>query len=139
MKIKLSDIEDAYLFVSSDQPFVNFAYVSKSKGETYIHSEMFGDEDDLPEDIYESDDYIEIPHKIDLNLGQKLVWEFVKKEIPSHENKVRGFFSKKGAYTRYKDFLEQINLLDKWYEFENYETQKALKTWCKENKIEIED
>jgi hypothetical protein len=138
MKIEFSEIEMAFDFVSSDQPLMNVAYVSKSRGETYIHSEMHGEEDDLPDDIYESDDYIEIPHKNDLDLGQKLVWKFVEREIPGLEHKVRGFFSRREAYSRYKTFLEQIDLLEKWYDYENSETQKALRAWCEENEIETD-
>ena len=72
-------------------------------------------------------------------MGQRLVWRFVEKEIPGLEPKVRGFFSRRGAYSRYKAFLAEIDLLDKWYEFEDRETQKALRTWCAENEIELED
>lgn len=138
MKIQLSEIELAVDFVSTDQPFMNVSYVSKSKGKTYIHSEMYGEEEELPDDIYESDDYVEIPHKKDLDLGQKLVWRFVEREIPGLESKVRGFFSRRGAYSRYKAFLEEIDLLEKWYEFENSETQRALRAWCEANEIETD-
>jgi hypothetical protein len=98
-----------------------------------------GDFDELPEDIYENDDYIEIPHKNDLGLGQHLVWHFVEKEIPGLVDKVRSFFSRKGAYSKYKAFLEEIGLLDKWYEFEDARAKEALLQWCKDNGIEIDN
>jgi hypothetical protein len=138
MKIKFSEIEMAFNFVSSEQPEFHSAIVSKSTGETYYHTELGDNFDEFPEEAYESEDYIEIPHKNDLDLGQRLVWRFVEKEIPGLEPKVRGFFSRRGAYARYKTFLEEIGLLEKWYEFESSETQKALRAWCEENEIETD-
>lgn len=135
--MSFSEIEDAFGFVSSDQPYMHRAYVSKTTGETFYQSDT-SDLDELPEDIYENDDYIEIPHKNDLNLGQRLVWQFVEKEIPGLADKVRSFFSRKGAYSRYKDFLEEVGLLDKWHEFEDSRTREALIQWCKDNEIEID-
>ena len=60
------------------------------------------------------------------------------REIPGLKDKVRGFFSRRGAYSRYKAFLEEIDLLEKWYEFEDSETQQSLREWCKENEIETD-
>ena len=47
-----------------------------------------GDSDDLPEDVDESDKYIEIPHKNELDLGRNLVFQFVSKHIPEEIVKV---------------------------------------------------
>lgn len=61
--IDFSDLEDAFLFVGSDQPFMNSAIVNKRTGETFYQSELSGI-DDFPEN-FEGDDFIEIPHKND--------------------------------------------------------------------------
>ncbi len=137
MKIKFSDVVMSYDYVSSDQPLMNSAFISKRTGQIYYHSEMY-DSDELPEDIYENDDYIEIPHRNDLDLGQHLVWQFVNREIPGLADTVRGFFSRRGAYSKYRSFLEGIGLLKKWNEFEDTRTKETLKEWCKENGIEID-
>lgn len=138
MKIKFTDIEFAFDFVSSEQQGIHSVIVSRSKGALYYHTEIGDNFDEIPEDVYENDDYVEIPHKNDLDLGQRLVWRFVDREIPGLKDKVRGFFSRSGAYSRYKAFLEKIDLLEKWYEFENSETQQSLREWCKENEIETD-
>ena len=104
MKIKFSDIELAFDFVSSEQPGIHTAIVSRSRGETYYHTEISDNFDEIPEDVYENDDYVEIPHKNDLDLGQRLVWRFVDREIPGLKDKVRGFFSRRGAYSDIKRF-----------------------------------
>ncbi len=137
MKIKFQDIELAFEYVSSAQPFMNSAYISKTTGQIYYHSEMY-DSDELPEDFYERHDYIEIPHKNDLDLGQSLVWQFVNEEIPGLTDKIRGFFSRRGAYSRYKSFLEEIGLLQRWYDFENERQTKVIREWCEENDIKLD-
>ncbi|MCP3873706.1 MAG: hypothetical protein GY699_11190 [Desulfobacteraceae bacterium] len=136
METKFQNIELAFDYVSSAQRFMNTAYISKSTGKIYYQSEMY-DSDELPEDIDVTDDYIEIPHKNDLDLGQHLVWQFVDIEIPDQNDKIRGFFSRRGAYSNYKSFLEEIGLLEKWYKFENNKTKEVLQEWCKNNRIEI--
>ena len=137
-KINFSDIELAFDFVSSEQPFTNTAVISRTEGKVYYQSELDDEFEGIPEDVDGSYDYIQVPHKNDLDLGQPLVWKFVEKEIPGLYEKVRGFFFRKGAYSRYKAFLEQIGLLDKWYDFENAARQRALREWCKENNIETD-
>jgi len=129
--MNFSEIESAFEFVSMDQPYAHRAYLSKTTGETFYQSEM-NDFDELPEDIYEIDDYIEIPHKNDLGLGQRIVWQFVEKEIPGLADKVRSFFSRKGAYSKYKAFLEEIGLL---INDMNSKTQKQKKPCCNGVKI----
>jgi hypothetical protein len=136
--MKFDDFELAFDFVSMGQPFEHSAYISKITGETYYHSE-FGDSDEIPDDIYENDDYVEIPHKNDLDLGRNLVFQFVEQEIPKHYEEVRSYFSHKGAYSRYKDFLEGINMLDKWYEFEARKTKAALLNWCEKKGLKFNE
>ena len=134
--INFSDIEDAFLYVSSDKPFMNTALLNKKTGETFYHSE-FSDEDNFPEDV-ENEDYIEIPHKNDLNLGRNLVFDFVLKYIPEKFDEVDSFFHRKGAYSNYKYLLEKLNLIDKWHKFEDEKIKTILLEWCRENGIQVE-
>ena len=138
MKIKFDDIENAFLYVSMSHMLENQAILCKETGEIFYISEM-GDSDDLPDDIDESDNYIEIPHKNELDLGRELVFRFVSEHLPEEYNRVAQVFRKKGAYSRYKDLLEHEGLLEKWYEFENDAQSKALREWCKENNIDLAD
>jgi len=134
--INFSKIEDAFLFVSSDQRFMNTAVLNRKTGEIFYRSELSG-EDDFPEDV-ESENYIEIPHKNDLNLGRDLFFDFVLKYIPEKSDEVDSFFHRKGAYSNYKYLLENLNLLDKWYKFEDEKTKTVLLGWCRENGIQVE-
>ena len=133
-----SEIEDAFLFVSSAPPFEHSAYLNRETGKFYYVSAL-GDSDELPDDLEESDKYANIPHKNDLDLGRDLVFAFVSANLPDEYGKVRGFFSGRGAYARYKDLLESKGQLDAWYEFEKRSIEEALRKWCTENGIAITD
>ena len=135
--ISFSDLEDAFLFVSSESPLAHSAVINKNTGKTYYQSDLSGF-DDFPEDV-ESEDYIGIPHKNDLDLGSNLVFEFASKFIPDKYDDVNRIFNKKGAYRRFKALLESLEMLEKWYDFENERTKLALLDWCKQNNLEIPD
>ena len=136
MTVSFDDIENAFFFVSMDQQFMHNAYLCKESGEIFYTSEM-GDSDELPEDIDDPDKYITIPHKNDLDLGKSLVIEFTSKYLSEELDRVYSIFRRKGAYSRYKDFLLQKGFLDEWYEYENERQDKILKEWCRSNNIEI--
>jgi len=129
-------IEEAFLFVSGAAPFEITAVIHRKTGETFFASDM-ADLDELPEDLDESDDYIGIPHKNDLDLGKSLVMDFVRSRCPEEVDRVLTTFSRRGAYRRFKDLLEQKSLLDEWYDFEQQRTRQALLDWCEENGIEL--
>lgn len=140
--MKFFDVEECYHFVNFDGGGLNSAYISKSTGKTYFYRDDsdWGDTfEELPEDIDDDDDFIAVPTQRDLNLGQAMIWEFVSKEIPGLEQKVREIFSRKGAYRRYRDFLEYNGLVDKWHAFENARVKEVLIEWCEENGISLED
>ncbi|MGM0787963.1 MAG: UPF0158 family protein [Thermodesulfobacteriota bacterium] len=138
MAISFDDIENAFLFVSMDQQFMHNAFLCKETGQIFYTSE-FGDSDELPEDIDYSEKYIAIPHKNELELGKALVFEYVSKYLPEEFDRVNSIFRKPGAYSRFKALLDRTGLLDKWYEFENERQRNALRQWCIENNIELED
>jgi hypothetical protein len=73
-----------------------------------------------------------------LDLGKPLVLEFSAMYLSDNLEKVNSFFHKKGAYSKFKNLLEEKRLLDKWYAFEKEEQNKALRQWCKENNINCE-
>ena len=136
--MKYSDIEDAYFFVSMSPQYEHSVMLNKDTGDMYYLSEL-GDSDELPEDADESDSYISIPHKNDLDLGIRLVMDFAAEYCPAELRQVQDIFRRKGAYSRYKDFLETKGLLDKWYDFEKRHTEVELRQWCEGNGIELTD
>lgn len=136
---KLDEIHSAFMFVSAAGYGENNAILDKQSGKFFLHSDLCDMEEQLPEKDYDSAIHIEIPHKNDLNLGQNLVFEFMEQFIPEKEDQIEQIFRRKGAYSRYKDLLHSIGLLEKWYDFENKRELVALLQWCKENDINIKD
>jgi hypothetical protein len=46
-------------------------------------------------------------------------------------------YSAAGADGTFKDLLEQRNVLERWYDYENAVTERALRAWCAENDLEV--
>ncbi|RLB88927.1 MAG: hypothetical protein DRH50_14480 [Deltaproteobacteria bacterium] len=115
---------------------MNTAVLCKDTGRILYRSEDAGIDEVADQDL-NWENCIEIPHKYDLNLGRELVFEFVEMYLPDEYYRVRQIFRKRGAYSRYKRFLESRGMLDTWYEFENEREEQALRQWCKENGIEL--
>ena len=133
---KFSDIQDAFLFVSSSGYGMNSAVLCKNTGQIYYHS-VEVDMDEITDEELDWDTCIDIPHKNDLDLGQELVFEFVNKRLPDEYQRVRHIFQKRGAYNRYKNLLESKGLLQSWFDFEGQREEEVLRQWCEENEIKI--
>ena len=137
MRVKFSDLEMAFIFVSMDPVGMHNAYVDRETGRIFYSSEM-GDSDELPEDIFENEQYLEIPHKNDLDLGKVLALDFIADRLPDELDKLEASFRRKGAYARFKYLLENQGLLDEWYAFEEKRQTEALKKWCREIELAID-
>jgi len=138
MRFKFDDIESAFDFVSWGDYGLHSAFLRKDTGRIFYLSEL-GDSDEVTEEDRESEEVVYIPHKNDLDVGTDLVFDFVRVRLPGDYDTVRGIFSRRGAYSRFKDFLESRGVLQAWYDFENAAQEKALREWCKENGIELAD
>jgi hypothetical protein len=137
MKIKYTDIEMAFGFVSSGPPEQNYALLDKETGKIYYDSDLSGIYE-IPKHIDSSlERYVTIPHKIDLGLDQHLPLLFCEKHLEDNLMEVYGYFQYKGAYRKFKDLLRSKGLLEKWYEFENDYEKSTILEWCKEKNIEI--
>jgi len=136
--IKYEDLSAAFDFVSFAAPMEHHAYVSLDTGAIYWISETSPlEEEDVPADLETSDRYVEIPHKNDLDLGSHLALRFAEDELPHRCGNVAEFFRHRGAYARFKELLEAEGCLDKWYAFEADSTERALRKWCEDNKIQL--
>lgn len=130
------EIQDAFFFVSSDEYGMNRALLCLDNGEIYFRSE-YGDIDELDEDEFDCDHFIEIPHKNELDLGQALVFEFAEMRMPDELGLVDHMFNRRGAYRKFKDLLESKGLLQSWYDFEKDREEEALRQWALENEIKL--
>ena len=138
VRFSFSDIEDAFMFVSSDSPGMASAVLRKDTGKILYRSEIAGIDEMEEEEKLAWDVWIPIPHKNDLNLGRHLVFDFVAARLPDDCASVEVMFRSHGAYYRYKNLLERRGLLQEWYDFENSQEEHALRQWCENNGIELD-
>lgn len=134
--VRVEDLELAFQFVSGGAPLEHEAFLSLDSGEIYFRSAL-GTLNELPPEFDESDRYLAIPHKSELDLGIVLVREFIACEIPNDADEVERMFRARGAYRRYKALLERRGVLDAWYEFEAVRTRRALEAWSAEQGIRL--
>ena len=135
--VKYSDLSEALDFVSGGTDYEPRAYISKDSGRIYWVSEGDPIAHDVPDDIDESDAYVAIPHKNDLDLGRRLVLRFAEQEVSEEHDTVRDFFGHRGAYRRFKDLLQSTGRLESWYAFEALHTRNAVEAWCEANDIKL--
>lgn len=129
-QVSLSELVDALEWVSAVEPFEHAAYVSRASGRIYWQSDAGDLDEEPPEDVEDASLYACVPHRRDLDLGQRLVFGFVEANAPDAYDQVHGYFSKRGAYARFKDFLERRGLLARWYAYEQQACEAALRAWA---------
>lgn len=139
-KVKLDELLQAMDYVSAGEFLDAEAYVCIETGKVYCHAEEFADvEEPLPDDIEDSEKYLEIPHKRDLDLGKYLVLKFVAENLPDAYEDVQRIFSRPGAYSRAKALFAQRGVLEQWYAFEADSQAEALRDWCEAKGIRCEE
>ena len=139
MYVSLKDLREAFEFVSAADAGEHQAFLCKQSGKLYCHSELCEDLDILPDDIDDSEKFLPIPHKKELDLGKPLALDFAREFLPEDFDDVRQFFSRRGAYARFKELLDQRGALAQWYAFEAKAEERALREWCELNSIEVRD
>lgn len=134
--VQFEDLLAAYEWVSSS-PFDNNAFVSRITGNIYWSSSTTELDDKLPEDIEDGIIYAAVPNKYLLNLGKNLALTFAEEQFADSYQTVANIFRRRGAYGRFKNFLEREGRLQAWYDFETKATELALREWCAEEGLSI--
>ncbi|USD36180.1 UPF0158 family protein [Ferrimonas sp. SCSIO 43195] len=138
MEVKLSDLALAVDFSSSGLLFDSCTYLNRCSGKIVYTGDLIDDEE-LPDDLYDNPDYVEIPSKQDMNLGKRLVLRFAAEHLSEHVETVHNIFSRRGAYGRFKVLLDQTNMLDEWYRYEEKAVTRELLEWCLVNEITVNE
>jgi hypothetical protein len=137
MKHSFDDLQKAFEFVSSAPIDEHQAILNRATGEI-LHKSGMLDEEEFPEEIETSDDYVWIPHREDLDLGAGLIMDFVEENLPREKKTVKRLLKGKYAEIDFLAFLESRGMLENWRTFEREETRYALLDWCDENEIEVD-
>jgi hypothetical protein len=139
--VKYSDLLDAYLFVSSGMLSEHDVVIYKTTGTIRYpdDEDENDDEEELPDDLETVGSYVRVPHRYELDLGNDLVFSFVRQELPDEWDTVRRIFGRRGAYARFKDLLRARGMLEKWHAFEDRATEEALRAWCEDVGIQLSD
>ncbi len=130
--VSLDELQNAMEWVSSDI-LDDEAYICRKTGQIYWVAGdpgMIDEEEEVPEDIHDSDQYIPVPDKRYLDLGKQLAFDFTSQYLAERYDDVRGMFRRKGAYRRFKDVLERKGLLEEWYRYSDERVGRALAEWC---------
>jgi hypothetical protein len=128
--VTFDDLESALHWVSAGAPFENAAYISKTTGQIFYYSRIHNTEDELPEDVHDTNLYWSVPHKNDFDLGRSLAYRYVEEMLPQESRRVREIFHRRGAYGRYKDLLDRHGHLESWYEYDRRATEAiAFPSW----------
>ena len=78
MPVSFKDILEALEFVSAGGMGEHQAFLCKQSGRVYWHSEFSDELGELPDDIEDSEKYVPIPDKRELDLGKPLVLDFAR-------------------------------------------------------------
>jgi hypothetical protein len=141
MAVSIADITEAFEFANTGGNMGEFlAFVCKRTGKIHYQTD-FPDAaelyDELPDDIEDEEKYVALPDKRELGLGKPLVLDFAREFLPDDFDDVRYFFSKSGAYPKFKALLARRGAIDRWHAFEAKATERALRDWCALHSIEI--
>ncbi len=125
-------------FVSSGAMYDATAYISRETGKIYWESSGIDEEDELPDDLHDSSLYASVPHQSDLDLGKRLVLRFTARALPDRYDQVSAIFRRQGAYSRFKELLDDKGLLQEWYKYENSAGETALREWAIDEGFTVE-
>lgn len=137
--VHLSELQDAIDWVSATL-VDNRAFICRRSGKIYWLSDEYGlDETDIEpaEDLDDLDKYLPVPNKHELDIGNRLVFDFVAANLPDQYDRVRDIFRRKGAYGAFKNLLAKLNSLDAWYEYSEKRTRQAIREWYEFENLEI--
>lgn len=137
--VDLNELQGAVDWVSAS--FMdNEAFICRQTGKVYWISGDGGlddEENEPPDDLDDPDKYLQVPKKYELDIGNRLAFDFVTDKLPEQYNQVRDIFRRKGAYGRFKELLAQSDLLESWYAYSEERTLSAIREWCESEKLSI--
>lgn len=136
MSTKFEDIVDA-LETASQAPTGGIdIFYHISTGKIYYDFVMGDNIEPLPDDIDDVTSYLRLPDYREIGLGRPLALAFAEEHLSQRDcDRVYAFFSRSGAFARFKDLLEDRGVIDAWYQYEHQAIEQAAREWCEEHSI----
>lgn len=136
MNIKLSTLTEAMDFVL-DEAIQEY---DKASGEIHlIYDGMVDGEinQELEEYICESDDFITLPEKYEIN-DYEIMREFIY-TLPNGklQDNLLNAISGRGAFRRFREVLDDYGKTEKWYAYKEAAYEQIARDWAERNDIEI--
>ncbi len=129
-------IEDAFNYISEDQPGDRRAMVHRVTGKVFLASIKAGF-DQTPPEADNDPDYLLIPSRQDLDPGKGLILEFFNNHAQSEVPQVKAIFSRSGAFRNVKALMRSLHLLDLWHLYEEKRIEELLRKWCQDNGLSL--
>jgi hypothetical protein len=127
-RIGLAELIDAHDWASSDE-YGRRAQVHRRDGRVRLLPGPDDPDEERPDD-FDGIDWIVLPTRRELDLGNRLAIDFAEARLPDDVIEIRRCFSRRGAWSRFKGLLDRRGLLDDWFEFERARTERALRLWA---------
>jgi hypothetical protein len=132
--VSLAELLDTLMFLGAGEG--HEAYLCLDTGQIHLAGDdLTGEDWPVPDDLETSDRYLPVPDKRELRLGRNLVLAFIDAEAPDDYDRVRDYFSRRGAYARFKDLLVHRDLLNRRYAYVHVAETEALRSWCARNDL----
>lgn len=122
-------IDDAFHYVSDAPRGERCALLHRPTGKVYLASFKAG-YDERPAGSENDPDYLNIPHRQQIDPGKPLLLEFVRRNCPRELPLVEALFARPGAFRKIKDLLQRKGLLESWQVFEVQQIELLLRQWC---------
>lgn len=135
--VDLDDLEMAMMMVDNPSGDEVSAYVCRTTGRVLVDASAFDGENELPDDVLDATRYVPVPGRRELDLGNRLAFDFASRHMTDAHDEVRAIFSRRGAWARFKDLLERRGNLDNWYDYQSAAERTALREWAEENGLEL--
>jgi len=132
-KVKLEAVLEALELSDEDGKY----YYNKITSEViYIGEEeaRIADSTDIEENW---DNYISLPSQFDINEYDIMVEFCYSLENDRISNELLSALNGKGAFRKFKDTAESLNIEEKWYKYKDEALIKIASDWCKDNDIEV--
>ncbi|RMW49440.1 hypothetical protein D6U18_06120 [Lactiplantibacillus pentosus] len=138
--MKLDDLIDP--FVNAEDGMIY--YYRRSTDEIVVLvNDQFADDDSndkLAEAIDDNrDDYVSFPTEIDIH-DYQIMRDYVDQVADDRQReRLEQAISGRGAFRRFRSTIEQLGLLEQWYDFEAQAYHDMAVEWCHENDVPYEE